>query len=299
MGLQAAPPCTCSDDSPAAWHVVETANFRLLSYGAQRVDRNTAEACETLRATLVKQWLGLAGLEIRWAPKCDIVLHSTEEAYLREVGNAGRNTVASSLINRKQENILARRIDINATQSDWLSTALGHELTHVVLADRFSKKTLPRWIDEGMAILADPPPKQSLHRQDLQRAIATRMEFRLSELLAMADYPAARRWGAFYGQSASLVKFLVDRAGTDRFMEFIDVTLERGYEQGLRQVYQLGIADLERHWHAQLRAPAPVVAQSASPPILPVGTTSTNLATGPMRNVSLQQPPRVGAFSGR
>ena len=36
--------------------------------------------------------------------------------------------------------------------------SLGHELTHVLLADLFPNQTLPRWLDEGIAILADMWP---------------------------------------------------------------------------------------------------------------------------------------------
>ena len=51
-------------------------------------------------------------------------------------------------------------------------TALPHELTHLILADRFSPRQVPRWSDEGMAVLADPAEKQRLHLRDLRQALA-------------------------------------------------------------------------------------------------------------------------------
>ncbi len=265
--LNAATNYACSQCSPPVWHAVETANFRILCFGTQGVSRDTADGCEKLRDKLAGQWLGRQPAP-NWNPKCDIVLHATDEAYVREVGGGGRNTVASALVDRKQGRIASRRIDVRSTQKNWLSTALGHELTHVVLADRFAARALPRWVDEGIAILADPTEKQSRHRGDLKSAIAARGEFRVLELITLADYPAAHRWGAFYGQSASLVQFLIDRSGEERFVEFVEVSFDRGYEQALQQVYQFGIADLERDWHAQLKAPPlkPKLASAASYP---------------------------------
>ncbi|MEX0676991.1 MAG: peptidase MA family metallohydrolase [Pirellulales bacterium] len=242
----------CSRSIPATWHVVETANFRILSFGTHPVSPETARACESLRGQLARQWL--ADDPKPWSPKCDVVLQPTDEAYLREVGGGGRNTVASALIDRRDSRICRRRIDVRASGSDWQTLALAHELAHVVLADRFVHQALPRWVDEGMAILADPPEKRERHERALKRAVARGAQFRLAELLALADYPAADRWGTFYGQSASLVEYLVAQQGHGRFVEFVDLALEHGYENALRRVYSVGIGELERRWHRTLTA---------------------------------------------
>ncbi len=262
--LRAAPACQCAQCPAAAWHAVETANLRILNYGPHAVTREVAEGCEIARQQLARKWLGGSVQPNRWNPKCDIVVHPTEDAYLREVGRGAGNTVASSLIDRKHGKIALRRIDVRSTQSNWQTAALGHELTHVVLADRFPARALPRWVDEGAAILADSIEKQSLHRKDLQGAVAGRTEFRLLELITLANYPDAKHWGTFYGQSASLVEFLVSQAGEERFIEFVETALELGYEPALTQVYRFGIPELERRWYAQLRQPDRVVASVQS-----------------------------------
>ena len=255
--LYAARPCQCEQCPAATWHAVETDNLRVLNHGPHPVAREVAESCEIVREQLARKWLAGSVRPNHWNPKCDIVLHPTEDGYLREVGQGARNTVASSLIDRKQGNISLRRIDVRATQSNWQTSALGHELTHVVLADRFPAQPLPRWIDEGAAILADSIEKQRLHRKDLQGAVAGRTEFRVLELITLANYPDAQQWGTFYGQSASLVQFLVSEAGEKRFIEFVEASLEHGYETALVQVYCFGIPELERRWYSQLRQPSP------------------------------------------
>ncbi len=71
------------------------------------------------------------------------------------------------------------------------------------------------------------------------------------ELLTLEDYPAAQRWGTFYGQSASIVEFLVAQKSPADFVKFVRLSLERGYDKSLREVYEIdGIADLDRRWTA-------------------------------------------------
>jgi hypothetical protein len=251
--LQAATRSERSESSPRGWHAVETASFRIFNYGTAPLTAEAAQECEALRVTLIKRWGGdLAGAG--WSPKCQIVLHPSDAAYLREVGAAGRDTVASSLVERKQGRIVSRRIDIRANQPQWQTRALGHELSHVILADRFAGQPVPRWVDEGIALLADPAEKRAQHLVDLGNAVKIHSEYRVLELVTLANYPATQRWGTFYGQSMSLVQFLVDQGGTEQFLRFVELAMEQGYERGLQTVYRIGIADLERRWLASVAA---------------------------------------------
>jgi len=268
--------CGCTECPAARWHVTETKNFRVLNYAAHPVSHDAGAACEALRAQLVEQWGCQA--DAIWAPKCDVVLHPNSESYLREVGQGGRPTVASSLVDRQRGKIALRRIDIREEHSPWQTTALGHELTHVVLADRFAARPLPRWIDEGTAILADSPKKQVRHWQEVKSAMAVGRHFRALELVSLVDYPAQHRWGTFYGQSAALVEFLVARSGHATFLTFVEQALDQGYETALRQTYQLSMAELERDWHAHLAAAsgpsaAQVSVQEDHAPSVPKTTT--------------------------
>ncbi len=115
---------------------------------------------------------------------------------------------------------------------------------------------MPRWVDEGIAILADSTDKQQRHARDFARALAHGSEFRLVELVAMDDYPPPGRWGAFYGQSASLVNFLVEQSGEAQFLEFVAASLEDGYAPACNETYGLSIAQLESRWrsHAEQMA---------------------------------------------
>src|SRR5262249_15477829 len=151
---------------------------------------------------LGRKWLGERSAV--WSPKCQVVFHTHGQSYVRHVGPGSEATSGSSLMDRKAGRVSVRRVDLRTDREGWLGGTLAHELTHVILADRFASDELPRWADEGMAILAENSAKQLRHWQDLEYALVSRGEFRLAEFLQLGEYPPAQRWGAFYGQSASL-----------------------------------------------------------------------------------------------
>ncbi|HTU26506.1 MAG TPA: hypothetical protein VMF30_13960 [Pirellulales bacterium] len=250
--------------APASWQVVETTNFRILNYGTRPVDARVGEACERLRGQLCAKWHAVEGTA-NWTPKCDIVLHPNDDSYLREVGAGGVSTVASSLVDHKDGSVSLRRVDVRSPQSSWQTAALPHELTHVILADCFLNRVVPRWIDEGAALLADPAEKQQRHKAEMAGAIADRSAFRVVELLTLEDYPAGNRWGAFYGQSLSLVEYLTQQRSTDDFIRFVNVSFDKGYDASLREVYGLAsVAELERAWQHQRKLPRSVAGSNVA-----------------------------------
>jgi hypothetical protein len=204
------------------------------------------------------------------------VLHPTAESYLREVGE-GQMTAGSSLIEFTGNRLVTRRVDLRADHPDGYLGALAHELTHVVVAERFVERQIPRWADEGMAVLADTQGKQDLHHADLRLARTNRTTFRLVELMQLENYPDATRQATFYGQSASLVRFLVARGGEHAFVGFLTKSHEIGYDAALRDVYKFSsMGELEQHWsrhldtaaaHPRVHATPTVVSQATIPAV--------------------------------
>ena len=132
-------------------------------------------------------------------------------------------------------------------------SALPHELTHVVLADRFATRQIPRWADEGMAILSEPAAKQAIRRSAMQRALTRAPRYAAGELVSLAEYPSSDRRDAFYGQSASLVAYLIERESPARFLEFLQLGQKQGFEQALTEIYKFrSLGELDAHWRPQL-----------------------------------------------
>lgn len=241
-----------------AWQFVETENFQVTALAAEAEVAALAESCETLRRRLSDKWL--ARVSTAWQPKCYVVVHPTAESYLREVG-PGQQTAGSSQLEFAGETLTARRIDLRADHVDGYQDALAHEMTHVVVAERFVDRQIPRWADEGMAVLADSSAKQAAHHRDLDRAWRGQQCFRLAELLTLIDYPSAGRFDVFYGQSASLTRFLLVRSSAADFVRFVRMGLDQGYDRAAREVYQFAdVVALERAWLEHLATPTAAVA---------------------------------------
>ena len=74
-----------------------------------------------------------------------------------------------------------------------MDAVLPHETTHVVLAGQFGSLPVPRWADEGIAVLTEPPAKVAQHRQNLLRCHQEGMLFGLKELMVLENYPQEPR----------------------------------------------------------------------------------------------------------
>jgi hypothetical protein len=237
------------------WHVTETPNFRIYSYASRPPDPHVAAYCEDFRAQLSRAWLG-DDQDRQWSPKCTIVMHATQASYRSVVGSLADCTVAACTIEAIGEHTASRRIDVCTCCDNWL-VYLPHELTHVLLDGRLTAGGLARWADEGMSLVADPPSKRAAHERDLGQALAEGRQFRMIELLTLADYPARDRLGVFYGQSQSVVEFLVRRGGRHKFVEFVKSAAQDGYDSALRSSYGIDNASaLELQWLADIRAVA-------------------------------------------
>lgn len=260
----------------------ETRHFIIRARGATSDLEKWGDRCEELKTELGAKWFDkqgdlegadkdavgteLAGLEkgkeagdmdvaaTPWSPRCLIVVHGSLASYLQAVPG-GQQTVASAWVEFESGKVVTRQIDVRGDRSDWLEGALAHELVHILAADRFIDVPMPRWAEEGMALLADPHRKQQLHDVDFRRASASRRHFRLGELMSLNDYPTPERMQTFYGQSASIVRYLAQRGKPAQFVDFIEHALEHGYDAALKATYGFeNVAVLEAEWQRSVRS---------------------------------------------
>jgi hypothetical protein len=241
--------------SPSKWHVYKTTSFRVFATNEKQAEQ-IAAACECVRLSLTEKWLGRKA-DSPWQPCCDVVVHPSQQSFISAVGGGPGQTNGCSSIRIDKGRVLARRIDLRCDNCDPLTAALPHELTHVVLADRFPNQPVPRWADEGIALLADSATKQAGHERDLRTAVSNGTRIPLALLVRMNDYPAGQI-AAFYAQSSSVVRLLVDRSTEATFVDFVEYAMKHGYDVALQKEYGLrSIDELERLWiHDVLRRPA-------------------------------------------
>lgn len=222
-------------------------SFEVRSSDVRHPADQVAMVAEQLRSSLQQRWLGQLGPA--WQPRCQIVIHADEWDYLRQVGWQAAPSQGTFRVGRSRGQITLRRIDLFADPRSGQLTALAHELTHAVLADRFRFAGPPRWLDEGIALQADSADKQSRHLRDLRRSLERGGCLRLREALSCTRYPPERDLAAFYGQSLSLVDYLSALDAPSKLLDLAVVAGQCGYDQALQRTYGItSTEELELRW---------------------------------------------------
>jgi tetratricopeptide (TPR) repeat protein len=233
-----------------SWPEVETANFRVIYHESRQLAEQAARVAEMTRSAAIRKWFGEE--PAAWPQKCTIFLYPNAEFYARQTGQKQDSPGHSTLKvdPASAERVIERRIDLHCDVADMLTHVLPHETTHAVLLGRFGRHLLPRWADEGMAVLSEPREKIERYLKKIPSLRSQHELFSLPELLAMNDYPDQRRVTAFYVQSISLVEFLSSqKGGPQTFARFVRDGLDSGFEAALQRHYGFrDFKELEERW---------------------------------------------------
>ena len=230
---------------------VATANFDVHGTSSTRAEAIVRHA-EQVRERAFETLLG-ASAASPWTIRCEIHLHATEDSFAEAVGGPPDGARGATAIEFAEAGICVRRIDLMDDDPATVPDALAHELVHVILADHFTTAPPPRWADEGLAVLFDDEAKQAGHACDFAAARRAGMTWSASHLLAMEDYPREpHRQRVFYGQSAALVRWLIDQRGAATLLSFLDDAAAIGEGAALERHYGFStVAALERAWLTQ------------------------------------------------
>ena len=228
------------------WLLAETANFRIFHNQSKQFVERVAQVAEQTRTRLQLKWFGSSNES--WSPKCDLFLHATAQDYSRATGQY--NSPGHSLLKMENGRLVVRRMDLHCDDAHMLTAILPHETTHVVLAGEFGARLLPRWADEGMAVLTEPRERIDRHFNNLLKCRQAGQLLRLQELVLLEDYPKdPRAISGFYAQSVALVDFLTNQRGPQPFTQFLHDGMRDGFEKALQRNYGYrSFADLEQSW---------------------------------------------------
>ncbi len=266
---QPSPAPTPMPMTPIAWsrQPVESANFVVIHVEKDRAlaERAVREA-EATREAQVKRWG--AGSEA-WTPRCEIILFPTARDFARETLQPPDSPGVSTM-GMTGGKIVLRRVNLRTDHPAMVSAILPHEVTHVVLADLFPEQQIPRWADEGMAVLAEPRSEQATRAADLDEPLRSGRVFRAGDLMSMTQYPKPEFWSLYYAQSVSLTRFLVETGSPAQFIRFVQQSQQTGIEPALKQVYSISsFAELQSRWLSFARQTsansADLTASSAEP----------------------------------
>jgi hypothetical protein len=240
------------DRQPDGWAVAETANFRVFHNQSRDLAERVAQVAERTRSAMQRKWFGEASED--WSPRCDLYLHATAQEYSQARG-VPANSPGHSEIRTEAGRVIGRCMYLHCDDPNMVTAVLPHETTHVVIAGRFGDFPVPRWADEGLAVLTEPRDKIDRHLRNLPQYRQDRMLFGLRQLMQMNDYPDPRYIGSFYAESVSLVEFLARQKDPQTFTAFLREGLRGGYEPALRRYYGFAdFNDLQEHWlHSAFR----------------------------------------------
>jgi hypothetical protein len=236
------------NDGRSGWQVAESAHFRVFHKQTRDFAERMVRVAEQTRLTMSRKWLGTDGGD--WQPKCDLYLYDTATEYTQATGVSAASPGHSQIeTDPSTGRVVSRRLYLRCDMPGMLEAVLPHETTHVVLAGQFGRRPLPRWVDEGIAVLSEPHEKVSQHRLNLVRASKQHDLFSLQQLMELQEYPEARRITTFYAQSVSLVDFLSRQKGPQTFCQFVRDGMRDGFESALRRHYGYqSYTELEARW---------------------------------------------------
>ncbi len=234
----------------AAWHVAESDNFRFHHHSQSDLVARLAKVCEDSRLAIRKRWLGASGQD-QWTIKCDVYLYPTSREYQLKT-RFPPDSWGFADLEIGQGKVWMRRLDLRSDVESRVTAVAIHELTHVVLADRFAIRQIPRWADEGIALNSEPAKRQQDMRRWLAGEIRQGRGFTLNQLMALRQYPQDKHLGdLFYAQSGSLIEFLLSQNSESEagVLRLVEDSLQQGLDKPLQGV---SLTRLESEWKAWL-----------------------------------------------
>ncbi len=181
-----------------------TTNFAVSAPSAKTA-ATVAEATERHRRELAKRWLGKELPDAKGPIPVKVVLTAG--------GAGGATTFTFSAADGKTPpGVTSTAMELHGPLNQLLGSNVPHEVMHVVLATHFGRP-LPRWADEGIAVLAESDAEQKNHDVRARELLNAGRAIRLGTLLRMTEYP--RDMIVLYAQGYSVCRFLLARGAAD------------------------------------------------------------------------------------
>jgi hypothetical protein len=165
--------------------------------------------------------------------------------------------------------ILSITMHIEGSADRLLASVLPHEITHTVLAYYF-RTPVPRWADEGSAVLSEDDRERAVHEQTVWQILHTPgRAIPLRRLFSLKEYPRDPSYVmALYAQGYSVTNFLVGQSDRRVFLAFVAQGMQNNgtnWDAALRTHYRYrNIEELEGAWVQYLRNGRQQPAQLAS-----------------------------------
>lgn len=132
----------------------------------------------------------------QWQSRCEVLLFNDPQDYHRKTGQGSASHGHSQCI-KSSGKIICREISLQNCNPQLQKNIRKHEIMHVLLAGS-NTEALPRWADEGLAVLSEDISIAHSHLRNLSRS-SSKLNFSAKELIHMNEYPEGKRWPALAG----------------------------------------------------------------------------------------------------
>jgi RNA polymerase sigma factor (sigma-70 family) len=228
------PPAPLADDDATPYR---TPNF-VVTAPTPAIARQVGRAAERHRTALARLWRGEGGVP-DWPELCRIRVRIADQA------PACATTFAFD-----RGAVLSQHMFLDGPLERVLADLLPHEVTHTILA-HWAGGPVPRWADEGAALLAESAASRANHEAALWKLLDMGRRIPLRQLLPLRDYPSDVV--VLYAEGYSLTEFLVAQKGRPTFLDFVAQGQRDGWDQAVRECYDYrSVEKLEQAWLAHV-----------------------------------------------
>ena len=176
----------------------------------------------------------------QWENRVKIYIHPTREEFIHATNEP---TWSEGVADYTRKEIRSY-----VWSQGFLEALLPHEMTHLIFRDYVGfQGEIPLWLDEGVAQWEEPV-KRAAVRQTMKSILAKGEAFSLAELtqLRVGRETGQDQAMRFYIQAASLVDFLSQEYGSDRFIEFCRGLRDgKSLNEALRFTYPTSMRNLD------------------------------------------------------
>ncbi|HNR33954.1 MAG TPA: hypothetical protein PKO36_02160 [Candidatus Hydrogenedentes bacterium] len=129
---------------------------------------------------------------------------------------------------------------------------IRHELIHVLLARNTEAAYVPRWFDEGIAMILSKEIRWESSLEVARMYVQRRLIPYIELNFAFAPIGDESTFGGAYAQALSMTRWLKNRMGEDRFWQLVQSLRAMSFEDAIRLHAHLTPAGLDDGWRASL-----------------------------------------------
>jgi hypothetical protein len=264
-----------------------TANF-IVEAPTEALARKIGDAAEQYRDTLAVEWTGRP--LPRWSRPCPITAQVAP--------NLGAGGATSFVFDRGE--VFNWTMTIQGSEERIIDSVLPHEITHAIFASHF-RRPLPRWADEGACTTVEHPVERARQHRMLIEFLTTSRGIAFPEMFAMREYPQDVL--PLYAQGYSLARYLIERGGRHKYVNFVADGLARDDWAGaLGKHYGVAnVAQMQHIWLDWVKqgCPAPPASLAAVPPARPADLATIARGQSPDPEPLAAPPAAVASTGGR